>query len=200
MTTYLSLDVLEAAPNARDPQEDAFHRSVAGLDPGLGSRWFRGRDSVPKVARTFVWTCANRSEIVALKAFLDARKGQAIPFWLPSRRRDLILAQAAGASDPGISIQAMGYTRFLFPAKARRHLAFRVGAAWIFRSVTDAAEGPLTETLTLSSAAGAVLPLDTLVSQLLLCRLAADEVGISYLTDSVAEAHIPYVEIPQEAP
>lgn len=200
MTAYLGLDVLEVSPNMNEIPERSFRRSLAVLDPGLGARGIAARDAAPKVARTFPWTCKDRAEIADLKAFLDARKGQAIPFWLPSRRRDLLLSQPVGATDTGILIQAMGYTRLLFPAKARRHLAFLVGSTWVLRAVAAASEGATTETLTLSSTPGVALPLGTLISQLLLCRLAADEVEIVYITDSVAEARIPYVEIPQEAP
>jgi hypothetical protein len=135
-----------------------------------------------------------------MESFLDAHRGRAVPFWLPSRRRDLLLAQPVGASDPGIVTRAMGYTRLLYPSKARRHLAFLNGSSWIYRSITAAVEGATTETLTLSSPLGVSLPSATLVSQLLLCRLASDEAEIIYLTESVAEARISCLEIPQEAP
>ncbi len=200
MTTYLGFDVLEIAPNAREAPEDSLRRSLVGLDPGLGARSTRARADAPDLVRPVLWTCQNRAEIADFKAFLEARRGQAVPFWLPSRRRDLLLSQSVGASDTGIAIQAMGYARLLFPVKARRHLAFLYGSSWLYRSVTAATEGGATETLTLSTPLGVALPVGTLVSHLLLCRLAADEVELIYITDSIAEARLSCLELPQEAP
>ena len=200
MTSYLGFNVLEISPNAREAAEDPLHRSLAGFDPGLGERGIRARGPAPTTARPVLWTCQNRAAIAAMEAFLEAQRGRAVPFWLPSRRRDVLLAQPVGATDPGIVIQSMGYTRLLYPSKARRHLAFLNGASWIYQSVTAAVEGTATETLTMASPLGVSLPATTLVSQLLLCRLASDEVEVTYLTDSVAEAHLSCLEIPQEAP
>lgn len=200
MTSYLGIEVLEISPNARDPREDSLDRSVAGRDPGLGVRSVRARSDAPALSWPVTWTCQDRAAIVAMEAFLDARRGRAVPFWIPSRRRDLILAQAVGAADTTIQIRATGYTRHLFPVPARRHLAFLNGGSWIYRAVTASVEGAGVETLTLASSPGVALPSDALVSQLLLCRLASDDLDITYLTESVAEVVLPCFETPQEAP
>ena len=200
MTPYLGFDVLEISPNARDPREDALLRSVAGFDPGLGRSAARPRGTAPQGRRPLLWTCANRAEIVALQAFMAARKGRLVPFWMPSRRQDLLLNQPVAAADSGIVIRASGYTRFMYPAPARRHLAFLAGGSWVIRSVTSATGGSTTESLQLSSPLGVNLPVSALVCHLLFCRLAADEVELVYLTDSIVEAQLDYLEIPQEAP
>lgn len=200
MTSYLGFDVLEISPNARDPREDAFLRSVATFDPVLGRSVTRSRDAAPQGRRPLLWTCANRAEIVAFQAFLAARKGRLVPFWMPSRRQDLLLNQSVAAADPGIVIRATGYTRFMFPVPGRRHLAFLAGGSWVIRSVDSSAEGGASESLQLSSPLGVSLPSSALVCHLLYCRLAADEVELIYHTDSIAEAQIDYLEIPREAP
>jgi len=200
MTNYLGIEVLEISPNARDPREDGLDRSVSALDPGLGTRSVRGRSEAPAISTPVVWTCPDRAAIASMEAFLDAHRGRAVPFWLPSRRRDLMLAQAVGASDSSILIQSAGYARHMFPAQARRHLAFLNGATWIYRSVLAAAEGGGVETLTLNAPLGVALPGGALISHLLLCRLASDEIEITYITESVAEVTLPCSELPQEVP
>lgn len=200
MTIYLGHSLLDISPNARDGVDDGLQRSLAVLDPGLGVKAVRMRNPSPALSRTILWTCHNRAAVVELKDWLLERKGRAVPFWLPTRRRDFVLDQAVGPSDAGISIKSLGYADLVFPVPARRHLAFLSGSTWILRSVTAATKAGGMETLTLSSPTGQALPVDALVCQLLLCRLASDENEISHLTESVAEARIPILETPQEVP
>lgn len=201
MTTYLGYDVLDAPPNTREDQNDGMSRSVAMLDPGIGKRWAEARDSDPSMQHPYLWTCLSHAEIAALKAWLLRRKGRAVPFWAPTWRRDLILHADVGSTDTGIVIESMSYTELLFPAHARRHLAFWTSSrTLVYRSVISSVNNGATETLTLNTSLGVSFPKEGLISFLVLARLAADEVEIGYHTDSIAEASIPYIETPQEAP
>ena len=199
MTSYLGFDVLMAPPNTRDEVQETFRRSVAQNDPGLGlvDRW--ARDSAPQVDRSYLWTCTTRSEIAQLKAWLNVRCGQAIPFWLPTGRRDLLLAADIGAAATTFAVINTGYTQFAFQHKARRHVAF-LTASPLLRAITSASDVGATEQLGLSSAPDALVPASTLVSYLVLCRLATDAPTIIYHSDSKAECTLPYVEIPEETP
>lgn len=200
-TTYLGYDVLEAPQNAREDQTDGMSRSVAMFDPGIGKRSGEARDSHPAVQRPYLWTCRSHAEIAEMKAWGLRRKGRAVPFWAPTWRRDLILHADVGAIDTGIAIESMRYSEMLFPAKARRHLAFWTPSrTLIYRAVTASVNNGTTETLTLSASLGVLFPKAGLLSFLVLARLSADEVEIQYHTDSLAEASIPFVEVPQEAP
>lgn len=199
MTSYLGFDVLLAPPNTRDDVQETFRRSIAQNDPGLGlvDRWTR--DTAPQLDRSYLWTCTTRSEIAQLKAWLDARCGQAIPFWIPTGRRDLLLAAPIGADATTFVVLNTGYTQFAFPHKARRHVAF-LTADPLLRAITSASDLGATEQLGLSSALGVLVPASALVSNLVLCRLATDAPTITYHSDSKAECTLAYVEIPEETP
>ena len=199
MTSYLGFDVLLAPPNTREEVQETFRRSVAVNDPGLGlvDRWTR--DSAPQLDRSYLWSCKTRSEIAQMKAWLNARCGQAIPFWLPTGRRDLLLAGDIGAAATTFATLNTGYTQFAFQHKARRHVAF-LTAAPILRAITSASDLGTTEQLGLSSALGVLVPASTLVSHLVLCRLATDAPTIIYHSDAKAECTLPYVEVPEETP
>lgn len=201
MTTYLGLDVLERRSNAREDPQDSFTRSLAILDPGMGKRGARARDAAPAVDRSFLWTCHGPAEIRALKEWFAVRQGQRVPVWLPTGRQDLRLAQAAGAIDASILIQPCGYTRYAYPQAARQHLAIRFpDGAQTYRRVLEAVDNGTLESLTLSSALGQDLPADAWVSYLVYCRLASDSLELAYLTNTIAEARLRFVEIPLEAP
>jgi hypothetical protein len=200
MTTYLGIEVLEASPNTREDPSDSFHRSLYVKDPGSGKRNVRARDTCPKVTRPYIWTCQNRAEIQALKEWFSRRRGRLVPFWIPTGRQDLLLAQDVGSSDPGISIQSCGYAQFLFPSPARRHLAFIAHGSLVYRQVLSATEMNGTDNLGLSSPLGMAFPKNGLVSFLVLARLASDDLEMVYHTESIAEATLHYIEIPGEVP
>lgn len=201
MSTYLDIEVLERRENAREARQESFHRLLSTLDPGLGPRSVRARDAAPAVDRPYLWTCRNRAEIRAFQAWLAVRRGRLVPLWVPTWRRDLLLVQGVGASDPGISIQPCGYTQYAFLQKARQHVSFFLpDGSLACRRVLQAQDNGASETLTLASALGQAAPVGTLVCFLTYCRLASDDVELTYITDSIAEAQLHFVEIPEEAP
>lgn len=201
MTDYLGTPVLERHPNAREEPDDTSPRRLLVFDPGLGARSVVAQDQAPAIARTFLWTAQGRSEIVALKTWLGERQGRRVPFWVSTLRRELPLARAGASTDTSLTVEAFGYTRFAFPQPARRHLALHLpDGSTLYRQVQGAMESGDTEMLTLSAALGVAVPASTLVSYLVLCRLGSDEVDLEYQTDSIAEARIPFVELPEEAP
>ena len=201
MTTYLDIEVLERRGNARGDRQETSKRSVFQLDPGIGLRSARARDRAPALDHPYLWTCITKAEIRAFKEWLAVRRGRLVPLWVPTWRRDLLLAQAVGAHDSGISIQSCGYTQYAFPRAARQHLAFVLpDGSMAYRRVTSSQAGGSTETLTLSAPLGQGLPASSLICYLTYCRLDSDEIELAYITDAIAEAALRFVEIPEEAP
>lgn len=199
MTAYLGFDVLEAPPNSREDQSDTLQRRILPFDPGLGKRSIL-LPGQAGLAKPYLWTCVGKAQVVAFKAWLDARHGQAVPFWIPSWRQDLLLAEGMTAVDGGASILPCGYTLHAFPSKARRHLAIFYGANVAYRSVLAASDLGDHESLTLSGSPGFALPKGAWLCYLHLVRLASDELEIVWHTDELAECSFPYLEVPEEAP
>lgn len=139
-------------------------------------------------------------------AFLDARKGRAVPFWFPSLQWDLSLAEDALETEATLSISLVGYCEQLWGTTgARRHIAlWPVGAPSMdcheIISAVDPEDG-LTETLGINPAAAQDWPADsTVISFLKFCRLEDDLMDVSYPLPGVAEASIVVRELPLEAP
>lgn len=205
-TTYQGFDVLTAAGhNRRGRLVDSIARAVEVLDPGTGLRAGDTRAAAPNPVRPFLWTCFTQVQITALRDFVDARKGRAVPFWVLSHNQDLQLAADASSGATTLTVHWVGYTQRLFTlGGSRRHLAlYAPGSAPIYRKVTAASDPGtgLTETLTLDSPLAAALPAATTVlSFLRLCRLEDDAVTTRWITNDKAEAELRFRELPQEAP
>lgn len=204
---YLGFDVLELNYNRSDSISERVDRKAARLDNRTGEKFFDEQAPAPNPTRPFIWTAIGRAEMAAMRAFLDARKGRAVPFWFPSLQWDLTLAEDLQSGVSIATIVWARYTEQMFGTTAgRRHVAlwpYRLAtplAPYKIADANDPANG-LTESLTLSPAASQIYPKDTtVISFLKLCRLENDQVEISYPSSDVAEAVIQVREIPLEAP
>ncbi len=140
-----------------------------------------------------------------MRQFVDARKGRAIPFWLPSWQQDLTLKTAAVEDQALLELNWIRYTGLMYPnTSARRHLAIYSAAHSMDFHYVDDAEDPgdeLAESITIDPVATRALPIKTtILSFLKLCRLEADEVPWIWESTQVLHALIQCREIPAEAP
>ena len=132
-----------------------------------------------------------RDEIAAMRAFLDARKGRAVPFWLPSFQWDLALAEDIAQNQSGATIRWVRYKQQMWgTTAARRHLAlWSLGEGVMdYCRITGATDPAnyLTETLTLDPVAGRDYSRgQTVLSFLKLCRLDEDRIEVSVRDDGV---------------
>lgn len=204
MTTYEGFDVLEVEPNWRDGIDSTYRRDWIRFDPGTGKVRVDDKTGCAALDGSFSWFLEDRAAIASFKSFVNARKGQAVPFWLPTWRSDIQLADDVVSNSATITISLIGYTKFMFAQAARRRIAFILAdGSKVYRKVIAASDpgNGTTETLTLDAAPGVALPASTtLVSLLTLCRLEADEVKVQWHTQTVAEASLAFREIPKEVP
>ena len=201
--TYRGFDVLEVEPNWRDGLESTYRRSWLRFDPGTGKVRVDDRTGITALDNSFAWFMADRAAVAEFRAFVAARKGAAVPFWFPSWRSDLQLRTDAASTDTTLTIDAIGYTKYLFPQRSRRFVAFILSDSKIYREIVNANDpgDGVSETITIDSAPGVALPAAaTLICFLSLCRLESDEVKITWHTSSVAEASLAFREIPREVP
>lgn len=205
MTTYLGFDVLDQVPHNRTGSiDDTYDRGFTVLDNETGLRDVDVPSKAPAPRRPFLWTCFTRAEAAVLRAFIHARRGRAIPFWLPTYQQDLRLASDVSNGATGIVVKWIGYAQHLFPGGGwRRHVAFYDSRRqFTFRKITAATDpgGYATESLALSSPAPQAFPAaTTIVSFLRLCRLEEDAVSFEW-RGHTCEATIALREIPLEAP
>lgn len=201
MTAYLGFDVLETEHNWRGGSPATLRRKSVRFDPLVGTVNVDDQAGVGAIDMTLSWFLKDRTDQDTFNAFVAARNGRAVPFWVPTWRQDLVLASPALSTDTALVIHDQGYTKFQWPNLARRDIALLVpGQAPAYRRITGSTDTGTTETLTLSAATGMALPTGTLISFLLFCRLAEDSVRRVWTARDVADADLGLYEIPKEVP
>lgn len=141
-----------------------------------------------------------------MREFLDARKGRAVPFWLPSYQWDLSLAEDAIEDEAILTVNWVRYTEQMYGTTgARRHIAMwalgQIGMEYY--KITDATDpgDDITESITITPIADRDYPAaSTVISFLKYCRLENDLIEISYPDGQHAQATIMVRELPLEAP
>lgn len=203
MTTYAGFDLLDLTnPNREGSGRVTFNRLASMADNRTGKRTVDDRAGVAIPRHTFAWFARGKSEIAVLKSFIAARKGRAIPFWVPTYCRDLVLSRAITAGDGTIYVSNNGYTRYQYPYTSRQRIAiFSADGSFIVRKITTAIEISTTEeSLILDSNIPGNMSGDTLISFLPLCRLTDDDIAITWHNQELAEALFSFTEIPKETP
>lgn len=201
MTQVYGFDVLEEEPDWSEPPGQSTRRILSRFDNGMGPVVVRDRGGVAFQEQGFAWFLDGRSKVQAFRDFVDSRMGSLVPFWVPTWREDLTLAQQAPANTSGIVVKESGYATRMFPDVARRYLAIQNPAGgWIYRKVTSASSNGTTETLTLDATVGTLLQAGTAVSFLVLCRLDSDKAAIEWNDVTFGQAETKFVEIPKEVP
>lgn len=203
MTTYAGFDLLDLTnPDRQGTGRVSFNRLAVMADNKTGKRTMDDRSGVSIPRHSFQWFARGKAEIAALKGFIAARKGRAVPFWLPTYCRDLVLSRAIAANDGTIYVRNNGYTRYQFPYASRQRIAlFNGDGSFIVREITTAIEISTTEeSLVLDSDITSNMNGDTLISFLPLCRLTDDDIQITWHNLEFAEAAFLFTEIPKETP
>lgn len=204
--SYLGFEVLELNYNRIGAFEERLRRKFVLLSSRTGRRIADEQAPASSAMRPFTWTAIGRGEIAAMRAFLDARKGRAVPFWLPSFQWDLALAADVAPNQSAATIMWVRYKQQMWrTTAARRHLAlWSLGnSAMDYCRITAATDSGdyQTETLTLDPVARrSYSRAQTVLSFLKFCRLEEDRVEISYPTANIAEASVLVRELPLEAP
>lgn len=201
MASYEGVAVLDMTePDRGAGAVDAFERDVLAEEPLTGARFVVADDAAPSVSRDFVWMAFDRTEAKAIRDFIDACYGRAIPFWLIAWEQSFTLAVDHLADSINLVVRSCGYAANVFPmGPSRRRLAVRApGGSFHYRKIINAVDnGNGTETLTLDAAIADALSTATFVSFLRLARLDTDEPRISW-KGHTAIARLPIRELPAE--
>lgn len=196
--TILGVDVLDVMPNRTGSAEDLADRRREVLDPRTGPIWIEALSDAPSLVRnSFVWTMLREDEVLPFLAFLERRRGQAVPFLVPSWQQDLILASAVSAGGEQLTVQPCGYVDRLFATgTGRRMLAVRppVGS-WSYHEVIAAAGQGGVEALTIGPPAPVAWPLGTLISFLRYCRLDRDDLEVTFWRPGAMQTDLATKEI-----
>lgn len=202
-TLYRGHDLLTEMPNAREDRDHEAMTVVDVFDSLTGQARVTVPWDTPVIDWPFLWYLESRSRVNDFVWWLAERRGRFAPCWVPTWRRDLTLHTAAGSSDTDLVIEWIDYTSVMFPHESRRHIAAIVPGSGVYtvvpRRITNAVDnGDGTETITIESAFGQALTTKSVLSFLVLCRLAEDEVTIHWFHPNAAEARTRFVELPRQ--
>jgi hypothetical protein len=204
VTTYLGFNVLDAGVhNMREEIAESFGRLGTSLASPVGARTFDDQAGIPLPVRTFTWTAFSRVNCNAVRTFLDACQGRLNPFWVPTCCWDLPLAADVGAGASEMIVQRIGYRESIAGLPCRSYIAvFTRGQPMAIRKITGAAaDTSITEKIAISATPGVPWPAaSTVVSYLVLCRLADDITTIKWFSPNACEASIQFQEVPLEVP
>jgi len=203
---YAGLDVLTEPLMGPAPPGEGYNRRAATVGGQPGVRVLRAQDDAAGWTRTLAFQLSGQARIEAMRAFLDARKGRAVPFWLPTWDEDLTLAGTCSAGSGFVYVCCpvdVGYDTLVYPlGPHRRHVQLWThGAAPAYHKLTalgdwadDVREIDLTPNLT------ATATIATRVSYLRYVRLDTDAPVIARRGPGYASCELPVREIPLECP
>ncbi|MEE9422616.1 hypothetical protein [Candidatus Vondammii sp. HM_W22] len=190
-TVYRSYPVLESPPNWRDNLTAEYQRQLQHLDNLTGIRTVDDESGRASQVQSYLWTRQGRGNIRALRAWLYARAGRVNPIWVSSFQADLVMVLAMISTDTVLTIENIGYTRYLRHAIGRRDIVIRLrDGTRLYRRIIAVSEvDSQTEWLTLDSAVGQdVTPADVvMISWLQLTRLESDAVELTWHTPELVE-------------
>jgi hypothetical protein len=191
-TAYRGYRVLEWRPNRIEDLTDTWRRKLALLDTRTGPVTLDDLSGQPVVGKRLRFTFRERATIQAFRAWLHARQGRAVPFWLSSGQSDLEVTRPIHAADQHLTVQNIGYARYLASPTIRRDVAIRVTGGTVHRRrLTGASEiSDDEELLTLDAGLGVTLAVQDVlrISFLDLVRLEADAQELFWETDGIVQA------------
>lgn len=197
---YQSYEVLTEEPDWSKELGEQAERDFESVDAEVGPVVVDAHTTAPEYGRPFHWVLQGRSSIARFLAFLEARKGRCVPFWLPTYALDFEQAATAGATDAAILVHDIQYSLYYAQHLNRRDLAFfpTTGGAPVLRRILDSTPvGADLERLTLDQAFGsAKIPSDwRCISLLAFVRMDQDSVQLEWETDELVRVSFRVKEI-----
>lgn len=199
MTTYQGYEVLQGVltPDAGQAAKHTTASSLSIVASTVGTRRVHDRRGFPVLTRSLTLIASGVEQVQALRAFIKARKGRVVPFWLPGDTHAMVLALPALQGALALTVKSTGYAAMFAASNARRHLV--LGNQFI-KATSVVSNGNGTDTVYLASQLQAPMEAGAGVGFLTLCRLAGDEVSLAFDHPTVATAAFEVVELPKETP
>ncbi|MEW8420130.1 MAG: hypothetical protein AB2669_08335 [Candidatus Thiodiazotropha endolucinida] len=190
---YQGYTVFDWPPDRSEDIEDRWRRKLALIDYETGLPTVDDESGSPKIGRQLTWLLKNRVDISRYRGWLAARAGRANPCWLPTFESDLQVLETVAATDAGITVENVGYARFVNADTQRRDLLLRTTAGTFYRRITGAHEiSDEQEQLSLDAPLGVSLQPEQFLQMayLELARLDQDSVELHWETNTLARIQV----------
>lgn len=188
--SYRGADVLVRRPNRIEDITAEYLRLVDVFDNDTWLPVVADIPNRPYVVRSHQYLLRDRDDIAAMRAWLSARAGRQVPFWVPTWERNFEVASTVAIDAVSLLIVSQGFATYFQDLPGRQDIALlHRDGTWYFRHVTafEYAGGVL-ERIVIDEALGrACQPGDfALCCFLELSRLDSDAVELFFETDSIA--------------
>ena len=193
-TSYRGADVLLRQPNRIDDITAEYQRLVDVFDNDTGVPVVTDVPNRPFVVRSFQFLLQVRADVAAMRAWLAARAGRQVPFWMPTWERNVEVTAPVAIDALAVTIVAQGFATYFQGLPGRQDIALlHRDGTWFFRHITafEYVDG-VVERIVIDEALGrACQPKDfALVCFLELARLESDAVELYFETDSLAQVNL----------
>lgn len=197
--TYLDRPVLDFRPDFQQVRhgilDDSGLEALAGCPPVI---WKTTAGLRRKITLPFLLD--GKDEIDQFRLFFSARAGRRTGFWLPVWLDEYRLASDITSGESTLDV---GPSRL---AEAETALGDQYGHLFLatpddlaFYAIDSTTDGGTAETITLTGAvAGNWNRKRTICGGLLWVRLLEDKIDLNFLTDTVAEVTLSFLELPEE--
>lgn len=197
---YLGFAIFPFRANWAEEPSDGWVQSMTTLDNVTGLHLTRSHVDVPIARFEILLTLEGRTEINDFRGMIRDMKGRSQRVWVPTWVADLKLVADITATT--MAVESVGYSDAMYPHANRKYVAIIDHTGLIMpRKITGASDNGTQETLSIdASVDNTVLANASLISFLLLARLASDSVRLRWIGSDLAEARVAFVELPLEVP
>lgn len=189
--TYRAYDVLEIKPDWAEDISTDYIRKVNGIDFQTGTNLVDDLSGVPTVLTKYHWLLGSREEIHATRALLFARFGRLVPIWVPTFYSDFTIVSVVSTASTVIQVEHTNYSTSIAQTTQRRDIRIELhnGNVYYRRIVASTVESATVEQLVLNASLGELVQAHEfkLISFMVLSRLDADQLEVSWETDSICK-------------
>jgi hypothetical protein len=198
--TYEGLEVITEQPNWRGGRNTRYNYDFDQVDAGTGAiNWFDS-DSFGRIIIPYGWLLKSRAEILDFREFLGRRVGRQKALWVPSWTQDFIITDDVGAADTFIQVRENDFRQLVNVNPVYNQIMIRTNSGQIFYRHIESVisvPGGTDMRLVLDEVLGA----DYLISDfrpvqfLFKCRLANDEVELSWRNDKTVVVETNFITV-----
>ncbi|URA07008.1 hypothetical protein P9A47_gp40 [Xanthomonas phage Elanor] len=193
---YRGHDVLTDRTVRLSDIRERFVREADTFDGGLGKIWTGSEFNYPIQGSQAAWSLDTRAALWPIRAWLDARRGRQVGFWMPSWNVDLVLTTPTLTTSTTITVRSVGFSSY---NKTGDIMILTTAGTMYFRRVINSAPGsPGFDVLQLESAIGVALQPSQIQAICLMTfnRLDADRIEIKHRAARGADIAVAVMEAP----
>lgn len=187
VTTYLGYPVLELRPDESEDLTSSYQRLLSTLDNGMALPKVTDLSGYSFFLQSYRWLGMGREERHQFRGLAYYLNGRQKALWISSHADDLTIADIISATEPVLTINDCGYTRFAKNDTDKKHIAiYLTDGSVLYRKIINSESLGVNERLALDSPLGQQIKPEQVsyISFIRLCRSNSDTLEINHLTDS----------------